>query len=187
MAVWDDNLVSCQTYLAKLYIDKYPGDMFGWIALADARSKSNAFADALAALRRARTLCPVEMRSFVYSQMGHVYREKGDNNRAAKWYRKAINEKQSQENLVFLGACLFKLEKLNEARDFLLKAVELRPDSADEAFFNLGLTYRKEGQYVEALRYFEKAIRIDPDYVDAIAARGDILKLFKIRAVSKRA
>jgi len=44
------------------------------------------------------------------------------------------------------------------------------------------LVCRAESDLVEALRFFEKAIEIEPEYADAKVARNDILLLLKIRS-----
>ncbi|MBA2378409.1 MAG: tetratricopeptide repeat protein [Blastocatellia bacterium] len=43
-----------------------------------------------------------------------------------------------------------------EAREHYMRAARLDPRKADEAYHNLGLIYRSEGQLVEALRFFWK-------------------------------
>ena len=181
MDYWNTDSIACQIHLANLYTELYPSDMYGWVVLADGLGGVSSFEKASRALQKARRLCPDNVRSFIYTRIGRFYREKGDHARAEKWYRKAVNEEQSQENLVFLGACLAKQGKYSEARTFHSEAVTFSPESADEAFFNLGLIHRAEENYVEALRFFQKAIQIDTDYDEAKTAEKDILKLFEIR------
>ena len=48
-------------------------------------------------------------------------------------------------------------------------------ESADDlarAFFNRGRAYADRGQYDRALRDFDQAVRIDPNYADAYNSRG---------------
>lgn len=74
-----------------------------------------------------------------------------------------------------------KQGRYSEARHFHERAAKFDPLKADEAYFNLGLILRAEADYIEALRYFEKAIEIDPAYDDAKTARKDIIELLEIR------
>ncbi len=92
---------------------------------------------------------------------------------------------ESQENLLFVGACLAKMGRYHEAKVYHQRSADFDPIQADEAYLNLGLVYRAEANYTEALRFFERAIEIDPDYDDAKIARDDILKVMKLRASTK--
>lgn len=180
--VWKRDTPACQTYVAEIYTERFPDDFFGWIVLGDALTNISSFERAKIALRTARRLCPDDQKSWLYSKWGNLYREKGNLIQAERWYRKAVSTSESQENLVFLGACLAKQGKYLEARHYHERAAAIDPAKADEAFLNLGLILRAEADFVEALRYFEKAIQIDSEYEEAIAARNDIIELLKIRA-----
>jgi len=179
---WSRETPACQIYLAEAYTQKFPSDPFGWIILADGLTQISSFKKATIALCTALRLASPEHRHVVYSKSGAYYREKGDLARAERWYRKAIANTESQEYLVFLGACLAKQGRYAESRYYHEKAIDIDPQKADEALFNLGLLCRAESNFVEALRFFEKAIEIDPDYADARVARDDILQLLKIRS-----
>jgi tetratricopeptide (TPR) repeat protein len=181
MAAWDKNAVACRLYLARLYTQRYPEDMYGWVALADVLSSVASYDEAMRALRTAQKLSPKEELGFVYSQIGHSYNEKGDYRRAENWYRRAVAEKDTAGYEVFLGACLAKQGKHEEAKRCHRRAIEMGSVVADEAYYNLGLILRAEGKNEEALECFERAIEIDPEYTPAKQARKDIVELFKIR------
>lgn len=178
---WERDTPACQVYLAENYTTKFPDDFFGWVALADGLTRLSSFKRAAEALCLARRLSSFEYVDLVYSRLGHYYREKGDLVRAERWYRKAVASSESQEHLVFLGACLAKQGRYAESQHYHERAVEIDPQKADEALYNLGLVYRAESRYVEALRCFEKAIELDPDYHDAKIARNDIQRVLNLR------
>jgi tetratricopeptide (TPR) repeat protein len=182
MAVWNDEAVACHLYLARLYTQRYPEDMYGWVVLADVLSAIASYNEAMRALQTARKLSPKDKLDFIYIQIGHSYREKGEHRRAESWYRKAIEEKETDSNVVFLGACLAKQGKYREAKRYHRRAIKTGSEVADEAYYNLGLILRAEGKYKEALDCFERAIEIDPKYALAKQARKDIVELFKMRA-----
>jgi tetratricopeptide (TPR) repeat protein len=182
IAAWSGDTPACQIYLAEIFTQRFPSDAFGWIILADGLTHISSFNGAHNALCSALRRSSREHRDLVYSKAGNYYREKGDLVRAERWYRKAVEIAPSQENLVFLGACLAKQGRYAESRYYHEKAAIANPEEADEALFNLGLLCRAESRFVEALRYFEKAIEIDSDYEDAKVARDDIHQLLKIRS-----
>lgn len=181
MAVWDNDAVACQLYTARLYTRRYPRDMYGWVVLADVLSAVASYDEAMRALRTAMKLSPEDELHFVYSQIGHAFREKGDYRRAEGWYRKAVEAKETDGNVVYLGACLAKQGKYREAKRYHRRAIKIGSKVVDEAYFNLGLVLRAEGKYEKALECFERAIEIDPKYTLAKRARKDIVELFKMK------
>jgi tetratricopeptide (TPR) repeat protein len=181
MTAWDNNAVACRLYLARLYTQRYPNDMYGWAALADVSSAIASYDEAMLALRTARRLSPKDKLDFIYSQIGHSYREKGDYRRAESWYRRAVEAKETDSNIVFLGACLAKQGKYREAKRCHRRAIKIGSKVIDEAYYNLGLILRAEGKNEKALECFERAIEIDPKYTLAKQARKDIVELLKIK------
>ena len=181
MAVWNDDAVACHLYVARLYTQRYPKDMYGWIVLADVLSAVASYDEAMLALHTARKLSPKDKLDFIYSQIGHFYREKGDYRRAESWYRRAMKAKETDRNIVFLGACLARQGKYGEAKRYHRRAIKIGSEVVDEAYFNLGLILRAEGKYEEALECFERAIEIDPKYTLAKKARKDIVALRKLK------
>ena len=70
--------------------------------------------------------------------------------------------------------------RFDEAKKCHKEAVRLKTDTWDEAHHNLGLIYRAEGKYKTALKHFDKAIEIDPNYSSAIEERSDVLNAINI-------
>ena len=182
MDEWDSKNVSCHRHYAKLYTAKYPNDMFGWVALADALSIIARYGDAREALKKAEILSSKDHQHIVCHQIDHHYREKGDHLRAEKWYRKAVEANGNTRNLIFLGACLAKQGRFSEAKKCQRKAIKIASDSPDEAYYNLGLILRAEERYEEACNCFDKALELDPDYTVAKEARSDVLKVLHLKS-----
>jgi tetratricopeptide (TPR) repeat protein len=182
MNEWDSNNVSCHRHYAKLYTAKYPNDMFGWIALADALSKIAQYSEARDALKKAEILSSSDHQHIVYHQIGHLYREKGDHRRAEQWYRKSVEANGTTRNLIFLGACLAKQGNFSEAKKYHRKAIKVSSDRPDEAYYNLGLILGAEEKYEEAYNCFEKALELDPDFTVAQEARSDVIKVMKLKS-----
>ncbi len=67
--------------------------------------------------------------------------------------------------LVNLSGVLTKEDKINEAKAYLMRAIEIRPDA--KAYNNLAIISEKEGKIDEAIAYFLEAIEYDPNYAGA--------------------
>ena len=77
-------------------------------------------------------------------------------------FREALaQDPEVYEALVNLGGVLVTRHKLNEAWDYNLHAVLLRPNDA-LANSQLGMTYFELGKPDLAEKYFRKAVEIDP-------------------------
>jgi protein O-GlcNAc transferase len=60
-----------------------------------------------------------------------------------------------------------------------LKAIETRPDFA-VAWSNLGCVFNALGEIWLALHHFEKAVTLDPNFLDAYINLGNVLKEARI-------
>lgn len=155
--------------------------MYGWVVLADALATISSYDEAIVALRTAKKLSPKDKLEFIFDQIGHFYMEKGDHRRAESWYRKAVDEKETGENLIYLGVCFGKQGKRREAKQCYRRAIKKGSEVIEEAHYNLGVNLRAEEKYEEALACFERAIEIDPRYILAKKARKDIVMLRKLK------
>jgi ATP-dependent Clp protease ATP-binding subunit ClpA len=69
------------------------------------------------------------------------------------------------------GVEFYNQNNMAKAREFYEKALAIEPKYAD-AWYNLGLVFRKEGEDEQAKIRFEKAIEIEPDHYDALTYMG---------------
>lgn len=60
-----------------------------------------------------------------------------------------------------------------------LKAIETRPDFA-VAWSNLGCVFNAQGEIWLAIHHFEKAVGLDPNFLDAYINLGNVLKEARI-------
>lgn len=72
------------------------------------------------------------------------------------------DDQPSAEYYFLLSYAEIKLEKINDAKQNLLKVIELDPDF-HEAHYNLALLYLDENQTEKAREHLEKAIEIEPE------------------------
>jgi tetratricopeptide (TPR) repeat protein len=81
--------------------------------------------------------------------------------------------------LVFLGGVLARQGQFAEAKQCHSRAIRLATSLADEAYYNLGLIFRAERKYNDALKCFERAVKLDPSYTMAEAAWKDVVEAQK--------
>jgi tetratricopeptide (TPR) repeat protein len=181
MRAWDDGQGASRFEIAARYTSRYPDNVWGWVALADILVHLAHYTAAHRALSRAHKLAPTDLYGHICVQWGHLFNESCALRRAEKWYRRAVEHRADTNRLVFLGAVLAKQGRFAEAKQFHRRAARLATHPADEAYFNLGLILRAERRYSEAVRCFDRAIKIDPKYSLAREARQDVMKALKLK------
>jgi len=110
----------------------------------------------------------------VLLNIGDCYREKGEFATAIEKYNllieqagadTAMGKNMAAKGLAAIGLCFLKQEKITEAQDYFKKSIDLAP--LDEILpFNVAEIYFSNQQVDEAIRYFEMAIQIKPDWPD---------------------
>lgn len=87
----------------------------------------------------------------------------------------SLNPKDS-EVLFNLGNLYNSENKLEQARNKYLEAIQIRPDFA-EAHYNLGLIFSKMGDNVKAVSHLEKFLQLSPNARNAETIRAYVQKL----------
>ncbi len=119
--------------------------------------------------------CSQAKRHLVYALMGSLFKNRGDYDEAAEWFREMVNAKPDDSGgYIYLGGLLARKGELTEAERVYRTATICEEGCIDEAYHNLGLVLRAQGKLKEASRCFEKAIAIDPDYKEAKHALADV-------------
>lgn len=185
MSAWDENDTTCAIYLARLYTQSYPKDVFGWVTLADVLLPLPPHSqEAIQALCRARRLASNQKEvALVYRRAGRFYFERAAFRRAEIWYRRALKTLEIGEHLIYLGTSLSRQGKFEEAKQCHYRAIQIGSEVADEAHCNLGLILRIEENYEEALKHLELAIELDPEYVIAKRVQRDILRMLETKSL----
>ena len=161
--------------IALEYTRECPRDAAGWAFLATALIELRLYTKARTALRRLDRVAPGRLAYPVCVRWAAYYDAIGDLKRSEGWYRRAVAAAPAA--LVFLGALLAKQGRLAEAKRCHRRATRLPDDvrlARDEAYFNLGLILRAERRYRTALDCFDRAIALNPKYVEAFEARADV-------------
>lgn len=102
-------------------------------------------------------------RSQIYVLLGQVYQKLDDIENAEKVYRSAVNEYSDNATAYNDWGYMYADNgiKLDEALRLTKRAVELSPEQGAYAD-SLGWAYYKMGEYVDAERWLEKAVRLMP-------------------------
>jgi len=102
---------------------------------------------------------------------GVLLHERQDLKGAERWLRRAIQISQESFLPYFsLGAIYARKGKLLRAQKFLEKAIQL--EAIPQAFFLLGTIFYEKVQLERAIRSFQGALKLDPDYEEAIYHLG---------------
>jgi tetratricopeptide (TPR) repeat protein len=160
---------------ARQYVADFPNNGPGWLVLGIALAETARYQEAEQALNQAIQRCQTEKQQIPLSQMGHRFRSAGDYDRAAVWYRKAIEADPNDATYrIFLGAVLARQGNLQAAEVEHRQATQCSEGCIDEAYLNLGLVLRAQDRFEEAAHCFRAAIRLDPNYREAAAALRDV-------------
>jgi tetratricopeptide (TPR) repeat protein len=182
-AVDEAGLPALMILRARRYLAKYPDHGYAWYLLANALIGLARYHEAEEAASNALQICPVERRHFPLCMMGHLDKFRGEYDRAAKWYRKAIEAAPiDTQGYIYLGSVLARQGRLREAEEVHRKATETCSEGCvDEAFFNLGLVLRAQERFEEAAECFREAIHRDPGYRAAKKALRDVERCLRAR------
>jgi tetratricopeptide (TPR) repeat protein len=116
----------------------------------------------------------------IQASIGDCYREKGEYDKAIENYNKvleqakadpALGKEMSAKALAGIGNCYLKQGKLPEAQNFFKQSIENSPKDEILAY-NVGEIYFSNQGYDDAIRYFEMATQIRPDWPDPYLKLG---------------
>ena len=121
----------------------------------------------------------VKLPSSYYFELGHLYYNSSDYNKAIESLDKAIEIKPDYAGAWYnKGIVLGKLKHPDEALKAFDKAIEITPNYTD-AWYNKGVALGELGRYKEALKAYDKAIKIKPNYANAWHNKGVVLIYLK--------
>ena len=163
----------------RVYCERFPESAWGWLISVPTLIDLGLYKDAQRALRKASKAIVSESDSqneAVCSYWSSVlYKEQGKLKRAQRCIEEAI-EVAPEEGAYWVsyGEILLKRGKPRKAGAAYLAAVEINGSDIDEAFLNLALLLRSQRRYDDALKMVQRALEVDPDYMEAHALRQDL-------------
>jgi tetratricopeptide (TPR) repeat protein len=100
--------------------------------------------------------------SWPYHNIGRVYMDQQDHERAREWLMKAVDVNPNHWRAQFsLGVTMHKLQRYDEALAVYTRAAGMNPDDPD-THANLGWVLIKLGRRTEAIRELQIAVQLDP-------------------------
>ena len=112
----------------------------------------------------------------VHSNLGILYNQLGEHQKAMNCYEKAIkiqpNNSAAYNNL---GNTLKELGEYQKAMSSYEKAIQINTNYVD-AYYNLGIILSELGENQKAMSSYEKVIQINPNYANAYYNLGNTLK-----------
>ena len=164
--------VSAVAYF-KLHLEREANDRAAQFRLAENLRALGKLTDAREALKNLKNV-PTEKRWFVHLCWGELYMDLGDFHRAERYFRKSVKLNGGATiPWVYLGICLGRQEKFNEASAVLESGLLAKGDIA-EVCVNLGYVKRALGDYDVAGKCFAKALGLDPNCKEAKLALRDL-------------
>jgi len=101
-----------------------------------------------------------------YYNLALMAEESNDLEKAKKCLEKALSIKNVDADiLTALGTVHLKLNHLDEAEKFFLKALEI--EESEVSYNNLGIVHFQHKDYRKAKEFYKKALEINPDYQQA--------------------
>lgn len=110
----------------------------------------------------------------VLLNIGDCYREKGEYDKAIENYNKLIEQagtdstmgkNMGAKGLAAIGLCYLKQNDMAQATDYFKKSIDMAPQD-ENLPYNVGEIYFSNSQIDDAIKYFEMAIQIKPDWPD---------------------
>ncbi len=101
----------------------------------------------------------------IFTNLGHIYVDQDDVQRAIKMYNKALQiNPNNHKVLLSLGYISLKEDRFDEAVNFFDKAIDVTP-SLPGAYAGLGDVAMVRGEFKQAVKYYNDSLRLGQDSV----------------------
>ena len=111
-----------------------------------------------------------------YLSLGSIFFQRGYMESAEEFFQSALQDDPSSAEAFYgVGSVYLKQEKNRQAQECFERAAKLKPsypETAPNAWNNLGLLAAREGDTAKAVGYFETALQLNPDHFVALENLG---------------
>lgn len=110
---------------------------------------------------------------FIFSRLGFAYLRMGDLKKAKENFIKALEfNDRNYTNHFNLGKIYTRLRDYKKSEQHILMAILLKKLPVDAEFLSLGITYKKQENFKDALLYFNKALEENPENERALIEKA---------------
>jgi tetratricopeptide (TPR) repeat protein len=145
--------------------------------LARVSMSQNYFEDAIPLLESGVKIAP--KRADLHAALGESYFMSGKAEKAIDEFKALIELDPSARSYVFMGLSYRHLGRFDEARKYFEQGLKLDPHNAS-CLFNMGYIEGRQGNQAAAERFFQAALRSNPDFSEAL------LELANLRIADKK-
>lgn len=158
--------------LHKDILEEHPFNHWVWYNLACAYAGMELYEKAIDALLYVTAID--ENLYYAYRDLAQHYHELGAYVQALESIKTYTDTNKADADMCLLeGKCHFELSELKASRFCFRKAIRLQP-SANEAFYNLAMTYIVEEKWKQAAQNLRKAIELAPDNSDYLLRLAEV-------------
>ncbi len=165
--VWHDTVS-----LFRYAVDQNPRSIMALTNLGNALTNVGRPDEAIASLDSAVALN--DRYSGVYQYLGLAWQQKGDQRRAAEYFRKAVAlDSNFVEAYSNLGNAYYALGEYDRAIEQYRESIRKDPDFSDP-YYNLGVATYAKGDTTGAMAIFREAAEVNPNSADTYVSMGII-------------
>ncbi|NVZ10286.1 tetratricopeptide repeat protein [Allochromatium humboldtianum] len=158
---------------ARLRIERYPDDAFGWKILGAILAALQRSQEAVASLKKALDLTPTDAE--VLNTLGAALEDSGRLEEAGSYYAKAARQAPGFVAAFYnLAKLLQRLGRLEDARFYYEHALKIHPTHR-KSLNNLGSLLRDLNRTDEALNCYRQTLALDPNQPQALTNLGNLL------------
>jgi tetratricopeptide (TPR) repeat protein len=99
------------------------------------------------------------------NNIGNIYKEKGDIEKAIEYYEKAVSQERSYLYINNLAEAYRTSGQVEKAEKTLLDSIKENPKS-QLAHFNLAKVYNEQNKLDQALKAFAKSLEVNPQFLE---------------------
>lgn len=116
-----------------------------------------------------------ENKSLLY-QRWETTVQNGDFAQANKYYQKMLKDQIEVEKVHYVMGLWYRQHELfTSAINAFKRELALDPEARADIVYEMAHTFQEEGELTKAEAYFQEAIALKPDYIDAIFSYGQLL------------